>query len=162
MANDEAEPMTERVSLTTDRVDAGYYARVTYENPDDEPRLHGFGLSAAEPVSDHDGKPYTHAAASPYVDAATRRAADRYPDATDGDVVAFLLIDTDADEALFVGRHDRVAFDDDSDTADANGDLTYGRVSMFGRHTVRVAGVGCVDIDPWEVAEVVEPYDGDD
>lgn len=162
MASDEDEPVTEQVSLTTGRVDAGYYARVSYVNPDDEDRVDGFGLSAADPLAGTEHGANTHAAASGYAEAATDRAADRYPDATDGDIVAMLLIDTDADEALFVGLHDRVAFDDGSVAPDANGDLTYGMVSMFGRHTVRVSGVGRVDIDPGDIVEVVEPFDGHD
>lgn len=87
-----------------------------------------------------------------------RYDVDRFDD---GEPVGVVLVDGDDPSVVFpIGMWDSVAFPHEP----GNGDLAYGGVAVVGRSsgTLRVRGVGAVDVEPEDVVEVTERYDQDD
>lgn len=154
MPNDQADTMADVVSLTTDPVDADLWGKVTKQTPNDDP---GFAVSIGRPC--HDDAP-DGVRMSVVVEPVVERFEDRY-DVTsfdDGTPVGVVLFDAVADEALPVGLYDTVGFEHDDTPDDAAG-----MVAVIGHSgDLRVRGVGTVDVEPCEVIEVVDEYDGDE
>lgn len=145
----ETDDIRDEVSLTDGPIDADIWGKVTRQTPRDEP---GFALSIGRPIDDDapDG-----IRASVFTEAAVDFAEDRYDvDAYEDDTpVGILLMDTDAYDAVFVGLGDVVGFE-------YEGDRVQGGVAVIGRSgTLRVRGVGAVDIEPEDVIEVLERAD---
>jgi len=94
---------------------------------------------------------------------------DRYDvDRFDHDeVVGVVIVDADDPGTVFpVGLWDTIAFRTEpveNVAADVVGDVAEGDVAVIGRSgTLRVRGVGAVDVEPTDVVEVTERYDGVD
>jgi len=91
---------------------------------------------------------------------------DRYNvDRFDHDeVVGVVIVDADDPDTVFpIGLWDTVAFQTDpveNVADDVVGDVAEGGVAVIGRSgTLRIRGVGAVDVDPTDAVEVTERYD---
>lgn len=102
-----------------------------------------------------------------YADAITDAVPSAFADEArrygDGEPVGVALLDTDAGEAIPVWLGDAIAFEADPDQVmfdDQAGETVAGGVAVIGRSgTLRVRGIGAVDVDPTQVVEVVERGD---
>jgi hypothetical protein len=87
---------------------------------------------------------------------------DRYDvDRFDHDeVVGVVIVDADDPSTVFpVGLWDSVAFRTDSVAPDVGDDVVEGGVAVIGRSgTLRVRGVGAVDVEPTDTIEVTKRY----
>jgi hypothetical protein len=155
MTRDQSEDATDDVSLVGGPIDADLWAKVTKETPRDDA---GFALSIGRAFPGEDDAP-NGVWASIFTDAAVDFAESRYDvdDYEDGTPVGVLLIDTDAVDAVFVGLGDIVAADVGTapDVDDYEGQ---GKVAVIGRsgETLRLKGVGAVDVGPEDVIEVTD------
>lgn len=76
------------------------------------------------------------------------------------EVVGVVLVDADDPAVVFpVGLWDTVAFRTDSVAPDVGDDVVQGGVAVIGRSgTLRVRGVGAVDVEPTDAVEVTKRY----
>jgi len=77
--------------------------------------------------------------------------------------VGVVIVDADDHDTVFpIGMKDTLAFSVGSVAPDAGGDVVEGNVAVIGRSgTLRVEGVGAVNVEPEDVVEVTERYDPD-
>jgi len=88
-----------------------------------------------------------------------RYDVDRFEDR---ETIGVVIVDADDPSTVFpVGRWDTVAFRTDSVAPDVGNDdeVVQGGVAMVGRSgTLRVRGVGAVDVEPTDVVKVTKRY----
>lgn len=142
------------VDLVDGPIDADLWGYVSRQTPRSDP---GFALSIGRHIGGSKGgeDAASGVRSSVFTEAACDFAASRYDvdDYEDGTPVGILLMDTDTYDAVFAGLGDIVAVEDDPTEAPSKGKIT-----VIGRsgETVRVQGVGAVDVEPPQIVEVTD------